>query len=90
MTPKSQPELRPKLGKTNSWEYLSVPNLWDSRQGADVHPKFSQAPKKHINIKKWGPKIGPETPPPRPPPLEILYALYSAGKTNTYTKNLGA
>ena len=26
-----------------------------------------QAPKKHINIKKWGPKIGPETPPPRPP-----------------------
>ena len=25
-----------------------------------------------------------------PPPLEILYALYSAGKTNTYIKNLGA
>ena len=24
----------------------------------------NQAPKKHINIKKWGPKIGP---PPRPP-----------------------
>ena len=28
--------------------------------------------------------------PLRPPPLEILYALYSAGKTNTYIKNLGA
>ena len=27
---------------------------------------------------------------PLDPPLEILYALYSAGKTNTYIKNLGA
>ena len=54
----------------------------------------SSSPKKAHKQKEMGPQNWTLDPTPKtpldPPPLEILYALYSAGKTNTYIKNLGA
>ena len=60
---------------------------------SDLQSKFSiaplasnQVPKKHINIKKWPPKLDLKPP---PPPPKILYALYFAGENDTSIKNSG-
>ena len=73
----------------------NVPNTVS--KSTALNTKLSEvlsSPKKTHKHKEMGPQNWTLDPTPKtpldPPPLEILYALYSAGKTNTCIKNLGA